>query len=62
MLVKIDPTSSSLFRSDGQRCAETIRSIFENAKDPDKVVIGVIEQNDPDDVFCLSAYCDFYGT
>lgn len=24
-------------------------------------MIGVVEQNDPEDVFCLSAYCDFYG-
>lgn len=46
---------------DGKRCAETIRSIFENAKDPDKVIIGVIEQNSPEDDFCLSVYCDHYG-
>ena len=51
-----------LFSLDGQRCAETIKSIFDNAKDPDKVIIGVIEQNDPADDFCLSAYCEFYGT
>lgn len=52
----------SLALLDGKRCAETIKSIFDNAKDPDKVIIGVIEQNDPADDFCLSAYCDFYGT
>jgi len=46
---------------DGKRCAETIRSIFDNAKDPDNVIIGLVEQNDSEDVFCLSAYCDFYG-
>lgn len=47
--------------TDGKRCGETLRSIFETAKDPDKVVVGVIEQNDPEDEFCLSVYCGFYG-
>ena len=54
--------STVLQRTDGKRCAETIRSIFENAKDPDKVIIGVIEQNSPEDDFCLAVYCDHYGT
>ncbi len=30
---------------DGERCGETLQSIFENAKDPDKVIIGLVEQN-----------------
>lgn len=46
---------------DGKRCGETIRSIFDTAANPDKIVVGVIEQNDPEDDFCLSVYCGFYG-
>jgi hypothetical protein len=59
-LLPLPPYDASSFRSvvspnaDGKRCAETIRSIFENAKDPNKVIIGVIEQNSPEDDFCLS--------
>jgi hypothetical protein len=33
---------------DGERCGETLQSIFENAKDPDKVMIGLVEQNSPE--------------
>jgi len=46
---------------DGERCAETLKSIFENAKNPDKVVIGLIEQNSPNDNFCLDEYCKAFG-
>ena len=47
---------------DGERCAETLKSIFENAKNPDKVVVGVVEQNAPDDKFCIEQYCKSFGT
>jgi hypothetical protein len=33
---------------DGERCGDTLQSIFENAKDPDKVIIGLVEQNAPE--------------
>lgn len=49
------------FFADGKRCAATIKSIFDNAKDPDKVVIGLIEQNTAEDDFCLSVYCSEFG-
>lgn len=49
-------------RLDGERCAETIHSIFENAKDPDRIIIGLAEQNAPEDNFCLEEYCKKYGT
>jgi hypothetical protein len=32
---------------DGERCGDTLQSLFENAKDPDKVIVGLIEQNEP---------------
>ena len=46
---------------DGERCAKTLKSIFENAKDPDRVFVGVIEQNSPEDKFCLEEYCKSFG-
>uniref|UniRef100_A0A7S1VEF1 Uncharacterized protein n=1 Tax=Grammatophora oceanica TaxID=210454 RepID=A0A7S1VEF1_9STRA len=48
--------SLATFR-DGKRCADTIKSIFDNASEPDKVVIGLIEENAMDDDFCLDVYC-----
>ena len=47
---------------DGERCGATIKSIFDNARDPDKIIIGLVEQNDPDDAFCLEQYCKTFGT
>ena len=44
-----------------ERCGETLKSIFENAKDPNRVVVGLVEQNSPDDKFCLEEYCKGYG-
>lgn len=49
------------FLLDGERCAETLRSIFENAKHPEKVFVGVVEQNGYEDANCLDNYCKFYG-
>lgn len=46
---------------DGERCAATLKSIFENAKNPDKVVVGLIESVAPDDILCLEAYCKENG-
>ena len=46
---------------DGQRCGETIQAIFDNADNPDLVSIGLVEQNTPEDVFCLEAYCKSHG-
>lgn len=46
---------------DGERCAATLKSIFENAKNPDKVVVGLIESVAPDDTLCLEAYCKEHG-
>jgi hypothetical protein len=46
---------------DGERCGDTIKSIFESAANPENVVVGVVEQNSPDDSFCLEQYCKKYG-
>lgn len=51
---------SSLFivSTDGTRCAQTLLNLFENAKDPDNIVVGLVEQNFEDgDPFCLELYC-----
>jgi hypothetical protein len=46
---------------DGERCGETLKSIFENAKDPSKVFVGIAEQNEPNDKFCIEMYCQTFG-
>jgi hypothetical protein len=51
-----------LKHQDGERCGDTLQSIFENAKDPSKVIVGLVEQNAPADKFCLEEYCKRYGT
>lgn len=38
-----------------------MNSIFENANDPDRVIVALIEQNAPEDQFCLEEYCKLYG-
>jgi hypothetical protein len=35
--------------------------LFENAADPDKIVVGLVEQNEPEDKFCLEVYCATFG-
>lgn len=35
--------------------------MFENAVNPEKVVIGLVEQNAPEDKFCLEQYCSYFG-
>lgn len=46
---------------DGERCGLTLKSIFEKAKNPDKVVVGLAEQNAAEDKFCLEEYCNTFG-
>jgi Glycosyltransferase (GlcNAc) len=46
---------------DGKRCADTLQSLFDNARDPDNVIVGIIEQNAPEDKFCLEEYCERLG-
>lgn len=53
---------SHCFLSDGERCGQTLKSLFQNAEHPDKIVVGLAEQNAPDDKFCLEVYCEQYGT
>jgi len=43
---------------DGERCGKTLKSIFENAKDPDKVIVGLIDESAPEDKYCLEQYCE----
>jgi hypothetical protein len=47
--------------TDGERCGRTLKSLFENAKNPGKIFVGLIEQNHADDKFCLEEYCASYG-
>jgi Glycosyltransferase (GlcNAc) len=47
--------------TDGKRCADTLQSLFDNAKDPGNIIVGIIEQNAPEDRFCLEEYCSRMG-
>jgi hypothetical protein len=47
---------------DGARCAKTLIDLFENAQNPNNIVVGLIEQNyESDDPFCLELYCQQVG-
>ena len=48
-------------KQDGERCGETLKSIFETAKNPDKVFVGVVEQNEQEDSLCIEEYCNAFG-
>jgi hypothetical protein len=61
-----DPKKSSVFVSiphfrDGQRCASTLKNLFDTADHPDRVYVGLIEQTDKDDPSCLMEYCSLLG-
>ena len=50
---------------DGRRCGRTLKRLFETARHPDRVTVGLIEQTDPgspdDDPTCLREYCALVG-
>lgn len=46
---------------DGNRCADTIDALFKNAKEPEKIFVGLVEQNKLEDKLCLELYCRKYG-
>lgn len=47
--------------TDGKRCGETLVDLFQKAKDPDQIVVGLIDQSHEDDEQCLEAYCKELG-
>lgn len=47
--------------SDGERCGKTLIDLFAKAKDPDKVIVGLIEQTTEDETHCIEAYCNELG-
>jgi hypothetical protein len=42
---------------DGRRCGETLKSLYGNASDPNKVFVGLVEQNKPQDTACMVQFC-----
>lgn len=50
---------------DGRRCGRTLKRLFDMAKHPNRVYVGLIEQTDPDrpddDPTCLQEYCALLG-
>lgn len=51
----------SFFSADGQRCAKTLVDLFAKAKDPDKIVVGIVDQSFEEDDLCLESYCKEMG-
>jgi hypothetical protein len=52
---------SLLLDPDGERCAETLKSLFENAEHPEKVIVGLSEHVQEEDKKCLELYCQAHG-
>lgn len=50
---------------DGKRCAQSVQRLFASASNPDRVIVGLIEQTDTehpqDDPTCLEEYCALLG-
>jgi len=42
-------------------CHETLRSLFGQAKHPDRVYVGLVQQNAPEDRDCVEEYCEKVG-
>lgn len=38
-----------------------MQSLFDNAANPDNIIVGIIEQNTPEDRFCIEEYCSRMG-
>ena len=51
----------SLTYPDGARCGKTIVDLFAKAKDPDNIIVGIIDQSTENDLYCLEAYCKEMG-
>jgi hypothetical protein len=47
--------------ADGARCGRTLIDLFAKAKDPDKVFVGLIEQNTEEETHCIEFYCSELG-
>mmetsp|Transcript_5405 Transcript_5405/g.7964 ORF Transcript_5405/g.7964 Transcript_5405/m.7964 type:complete len:509 (+) Transcript_5405:59-1585(+) len=43
---------------DGKRCGQTLKSLFEKASEPEKVFVGLVEQNKPEDAKCIRVFCN----
>ncbi len=58
----LNPNLNGIHPIDGKRCAQTVADLFAKAKDPDKIVVGLIEQNyEVNDPTCLETYCQEAG-
>lgn len=44
-----------------KRCPQTLVNYFTKAKYPQRVTIGVVQQNDHEDVDCVTEYCKLMG-
>mmetsp|Transcript_24963 Transcript_24963/g.57348 ORF Transcript_24963/g.57348 Transcript_24963/m.57348 type:complete len:572 (+) Transcript_24963:3-1718(+) len=67
MVAPVQGGDGSIFISlasyrDGERCGETLKSIFEMAKNPEKVFVSLVEQNTAQDALCVEEYCKTFGS
>jgi len=48
---------------DSKRCAKTLKNLFQQAKEPNKVVVGLVDQVNTEDreATCLEEYCKLMG-
>ena len=60
-LVMIQLNIALFLTTDPNRCANTIDALFKNAEDPDKVFVGLVEQNKDSEPSCIVKYCEKYG-
>lgn len=44
-----------------KRCPQTLVNYFTKAKYPNRVMVGVVQQNNHDDVDCVTEYCNLMG-
>jgi hypothetical protein len=44
-----------------RRCPRTLVELFEKASRPDRISVGVVQQNEPEDPDCFAAYCKEAG-
>lgn len=44
-----------------KRCPQTLVNYFTKAKFPERLTVGVVQQNEHEDVDCVAAYCKLMG-
>lgn len=56
-LISLLRTSNKYDAADGHLCGKALVELFENAKDPNSIVVSLVEQQHEDDLYCMEVYC-----